>query len=182
MKNRRSFLKKSAIGLLSTPFIPISKIIEGNKSNDTAVVKDAEQSEIFYVRPNTAIAINISKRSDNISSVSICTEELIPGSKIPMHKHLHEDEYFFIMKGTGIVVANDSEIPFKPGTSIVVPKDTGHEFRNTGNENVSFSFGFSPSGAEEFFKQIGTPKGQTFQQKPKEEFDALAAKFGFVFK
>jgi len=47
-------------------------------------------------------------------------------------------------------------------------------------ENIFFVL--SPAGFEDFFRQIGTPKGQPFKQKPKEDFGAICRKFGMVFK
>jgi hypothetical protein len=49
----------------------------------------------------------ISKISDNIDSISICVEEILPGNGIAIHKHMNEDE-----------------IPVNKGTTAFVPKGT----------------------------------------------------------
>lgn len=181
MKNRRSFLKTSALSISAAPFISIRETLFDNFAND-AVVKQPDQCETFFVRENTPITFNISKTTDNISSVSLLTEELIPGSAIPVHKHLNEDEYFFFISGTGVITIDDKEYIFKPGTSAFVPKNTWHGLKNNSNDKVFFSFGYSPSGFEGFFREVGTPKGQPFMQKPKDEFESIAKKYGMVFK
>ena len=146
------------------------------------VVKQSAQCEIFFVRENTPITIHLSKKSDNVSTFSICTEELLPGGVIPAHKHINEDEYFYFISGTGIIIADEKESSFKPGTSAFVPKNTWHTIKNAGTDKVFFQFGYSPAGFEDFFRQIGTPEGQRFKQKPKEVIDAIAGKFGMVFR
>jgi len=178
MKTRRTFLKTSVIGV-SGAFVPFSNLLG---SVDTAIVKQPEEYETFLVRENTPITFNISKKTDGISSVSLLTEELVPGSVIPMHKHIHADEFFFFSQGTGIFILDDKTFSFKPGTTAFVPKNTWHSLKNTGDDNVIFNFGFSPAGFEEFFREIGTPKGQQFKEKSEKERTAIADKYGMVFK
>ena len=174
-------MKTSALGVSGAPLMSIPAILFNDAINE-ALVKQPEDCETFYVRPNTPITFNISKTKDNILSVSLLTEELIPGSSIPVHKHLHEDEFFFIISGTGIIKIDEKAFPFKPGTTAFVPKNTWHAFNNNGNEKVVFFFGYSPAGFEGFFREVGTPKGQEYKPRPKEEFDAIAKKYGMVFK
>jgi len=101
------------------------------------VVKQSAQCEIFFVRENTPITIHLSKKSDNVSTFSICTEELLPGGVIPAHKHINEDEYFYFISGTGIIIADEKESSFKPGTSAFVRKNTWHTIKNTGIRSFS---------------------------------------------
>ena len=68
-----------------------------------------------------------------------------------MHKHLHSDEYFYFLSGTGTVIIKDKESTFKAGTSAFVPRNTWHSIKNTGSESVHMLFGFSPVGFEDFF-------------------------------
>ncbi len=182
MIKRRHFLKASALSALGSSFIVIPSALKAGSSDPSPVVKQPEQCETFFVRENTPITFHLSKVSDNIQNVSVCTEVIQQGGSIPTHKHVYSDEYFYFISGTGTITANDVETPFKPGTSAFVPGNTWHSLKNTGVENVFLVFGYSPSGFEDFFRQIGTPKEQPFKQKPKEEFDAICQKFGMVFK
>lgn len=178
MKNRRTFLKNSALGA-GAAFVSFTDLLE---SGEAAIVKQPEEYETFFVRENTPITFNISKHKDGVSSVSLLTEELVPGSVIPIHKHLRADEFFFFHQGTGIFIVDEKTFPFKKGTTAFVPKNTWHSLKNTGDEKVIFSFGFSPAGFEDFFREIGTPKGQEYKQKSEKERDAIAKRYGMVFK
>jgi len=182
MKNRRNFLKTSALSISAIPFISVQQSSFNNLINETAIIKQPEECETFYVRENTPITFHLSKTTDNIFSVSLLTEELIPGSIIPVHKHLNEDEYFFFLSGSGEITVDDTTFKFKPGTTGFVPKNTWHTIKNSGNEKVVFCFGYSPAGFEGFFREVGTPKDQEFKPKPKDEFDKIAKKYGMVFK
>lgn len=180
MKNRRHFLKTSVLGAIGAPLFVSARPPFNTLLN--ASVKQMEDCETYYVRENTPITFNICKAVDNINSVSLMTEEIIPGGGIPEHKHLNEDEFFIFIHGTGTLTIDDASFSFKPGTTAFVPKNTWHSLSNSSNDKVVFTFGYTPAGFEGFFKEVGTPKGQLFKQKPKEEFDAIAKKYGMVFR
>jgi len=181
MKTRRTFLKTSAFGISGTAFFSFTDLFANGSANGT-IVKQPEDYETFFVRENTPITFNISKKKDGVSSVSLLVEELVPGSVIPMHKHLYADEFFCFHQGTGDFTVDEKTFSFKAGTTAFVPKNTWHSLKNTSSEKVIFSFGFSPAGFEDFFREIGTPKGQEFKPKSDEERLAIAKKYGMVFK
>ena len=62
--------------------------------------------------------------------------EIAPGGHTPLHAHDWEHEAF-ILSGTGVVVSNDGETPFKPGDAIFMPGGEEHHFKNTGGEPVT---------------------------------------------
>ena len=182
MTKRRHFLRTSAFGFFGSSMFSLPAILNAESRDQGSIVRQPGECDTYFVRENTPITIHISKSGDNVPGVSLCSEELQAGSIIPTHKHINEDEYFYFMSGTGIIIVDDKEFSFKQGTSGFVQRNTWHSIKNTGNDIVSFQFGYSPAGFEDFFRQIGTPKGQPFKQKPKDEFNSIATKFGMVFK
>ena len=181
-KNRREFIQLSSLGffspLMSSVIIPKSIAFDSKK----AVVSQPGEGETFFVRENTPITIRVSKRRDSVDTISLCTEDLQPGGKIPVHKHLHEDEFFIFHKGSGIIEIDAVEFPIKSGTSGWVPRDTWHSISNHSSELLIFTFGYSPAGFEDFFRQIGTPKGSPFKPKTSQEIISIAEKYGMVYK
>jgi mannose-6-phosphate isomerase-like protein (cupin superfamily) len=178
-KNRREFIQLSSWGFL-TPLmisVPVTK-----SENKKAIVSQPEDGETFFVRENTPITIRVSKKTDSIHSISICTEEIQPGGKIPVHKHLHEDEFFIFQKGIGTIEIDGAEFPVKPGTTGLVPSSTWHSITNNSPEVLIFTFGYSPAGFEDFFRQIGTIKGLPFKAKAMEEIKSIAGNYGMVYK
>jgi mannose-6-phosphate isomerase-like protein (cupin superfamily) len=181
MKNRRNFLQAAAIGLLA-PMVSLPKLAIANELNNHGIVMQPGDGETYFVRENTPITIKVSKRTDDIDSVSICTEEIPSGGGIPIHKHLNNDELFFFHKGKGTFILDEKEIQVEEGSTAFVPKGTWHGLKNTGSELLIFTFGFSPAGFEDFFRQIGTLKGTPFKAKTKEEIKVLAKKYGMLYK
>ena len=181
MLMRREFVQTAITGLVGSAMIPFTKFGSSENLNKKGLVKNVNECETYFGRENTSITIHISK-SDNIDSMSICTEELLPGFSIPVHKHLYADEIFHIIKGSGIFTLDNEEIQINVGGSAFVPKDTWHGLKNTGTELLLLTFGFSPAGFEDYFRQTGTLKGLPFKPKPQEQHDLLAKKYGMVYK
>jgi hypothetical protein len=46
--------------------------------------------------------------------------------------------------------------------------------QNNGSENIQMRFGYTPSGFEGFFREVGTPVGQPFIKKTMDERRAIA--------
>ena len=182
MKNRRSFLKATSAAMLSSTLVSLPQISFANYSNKNGIVRNADEGETYFVRENTPITIKVSKQADGVDSVSICTEEIPLSGGIPIHKHLNNDELFFFHKGNGTFILDEQEFAVSEGSSAFVPRGVWHGLKNTGNELLVFTFGFSPAGFEDFFRHTGTIKGVPFKAKTEEEKNSLAKKYGMVFK
>jgi mannose-6-phosphate isomerase-like protein (cupin superfamily) len=182
MKNRRSFLKATSAAVMSSTLISSPQFGYANYANKKGIVRNADEGETYFVRESTPITIKVSKETDGIDSVSICTEEIPLSGGIPVHKHLNNDELFFFHKGNGTFILDEQEFVVSEGSSAFVPRGVWHGLKNTGNELLVFTFGFSPAGFEDFFRQIGTLKGTPFKAKPQDEIESIAKKHGMVYK
>ena len=49
-------------------------------------------------------------------------EDMIPGRKMRIHKHLNNDELIFIHKGEGTFTLDEQSIEVKTGTVVFVPR------------------------------------------------------------
>jgi mannose-6-phosphate isomerase-like protein (cupin superfamily) len=60
-----------------------------------------------------------------------------PGDK-PRGPHLHDgfEECIYVLKGTGVTVAESGELPIKPGDIVLIPPNEKHMTRNTGRESL----------------------------------------------
>jgi mannose-6-phosphate isomerase-like protein (cupin superfamily) len=182
MKDRREFFQVTAGCFLGPLITSIPQLNSTGNQNKKGVVRQPEDGETYFVRENTPITIQVSKKTDHLDSTSLCTEEILPGGGIPVHKHLNEDEFFVFQKGNGIIDLDGEEFPVKSGTMGLVPRATWHSVKNNGSELLIFTFGYSPAGFEDFFRKIGTPKGTAFKAKTIEEIMLIAEKYGMVYK
>ena len=82
---------------------------------------------------------------------TLFTDVTPPGGGPPLHYHLNEDEWFFILEGRAEVYKDNvwAEVPV--GTVVFSPKGVVHAFRNPGDKPLRMLIQTAPSGLENFF-------------------------------
>ncbi|HET9745305.1 MAG TPA: cupin domain-containing protein [Chitinophagaceae bacterium] len=181
MPSRRQFLQKGSFGFLSSLLLPFSPL--ANQTSDfTGLVVNEDGGEAIQMRDGTAIVkIKIAK-VQGAESISFLFESFRPGDTLPVHKHLNEDELIFLHKGSGLFTLGDKQYQIKEGAVALVPKGVWHGLQNNGIENIEMRFGYTPSGFEGFFREVGTPVGLPFIKKTIDERRAIAKKWGMIYK
>ena len=164
------------------PIILPLTVLSKSTTDFEGIVVNENDGEAFRLRDGRAVVkIKISKRQGP-ASMSLLTSTVATNDAIRIHKHLHEDEIFFIRQGTGIFTLGDREHAVAGGSLIFIPKGIWHGLKNTGAEEITTVFGYSPAGFEDFFKELGTAVDKPFVEKSTEERKAIAKKWGMVYK
>ena len=71
-----------------------------------------------------------------IKSVGIVRLE--PGATIGEHSHEGDEDFYYCLSGTGVVVDNGTEHPFTPGTLQITRSGESQAIRNTGETELVF--------------------------------------------
>jgi mannose-6-phosphate isomerase-like protein (cupin superfamily) len=180
---RRKFLQTGLIGFCTAFFATLPKISFAKFNlNKGIVVHENEGVHILTGRGKVPMTIKISKTKNGIDNISFCVEDMLPGRKMRVHKHLNNDELIFIHKGEGSFTLDEEVMNVKSGDVIFVPRDTWHGLDNTGKENLLMAFQYSPAGFEEYFIENGTLVGMPPKERTKEEYAATEKKYGMVYK
>jgi len=180
MTSRRQFFRQGSLGLF--PFILPLSVFSKYTSDFEGIVVNEDDGEAFRLRDGRAtVKIKISKRQ-GAASMSVLTSTVPTNDAIRIHKHLNEDEIFFIRHGGGLFTLGQNEHPVSAGSLIFIPKGVWHGLKNTGTEEIATVFGYSPAGFEDFFKELGTAADKPFIEKTTEERKAIAKKWGMVYK
>ena len=85
----------------------------------------------------------ILSKSDPISSQmdAMTRGFLAQGAKFDWHEHENIDEFFLVLRGTGVIKFKDSaEIKYKKNDLIYIPANLSHQIQNTGTEENEFFF------------------------------------------
>ena len=168
---RRKFLQTSIAGFCATLFASLPKISLAKSyfsSGKGIVVRKDEGIHLLTGRRKVPITIKLSKSKHGIDGISFCVEDLNPGRKMRIHKHLNNDELIFIHKGEGSLTLDEEVIEVKAGDVAFVPRDTWHGLDNTGKENLLMVFQYSPAGFEEYFIENGTLEGMQTKVRTEE--------------
>lgn len=124
---RRKFLLTGATGVLTTIFgsLPKPGLSQSFSADDKAIVVREEEGIHILTRRKVPITIKISKKKYGVDNISFCVEEMIPGRKMRVHKHLYNDELIFIHKGEGTLTLDEELVEAKTGDVIFVPGGYG---------------------------------------------------------
>ena len=181
---RRKFLKAGATGVVTALFgsVPTIGFAQSSSDNNKGIVVHEDEGIHILTRRQVPITIKISKTKDNINNISFCVEDMVPGRKMRIHKHLYNDELIFIHKGEGTLTLDEQLVELKTGTVAFVPRGVWHGLDNTGNENLLMVFQYSPAGFEEYFIENGTPAGLPARERTEEEYVISEKKYGMVYK
>ena len=182
---RRKFLQTGVAGFCTALFSSLPKIsfAKSYSSNDKGiVVHEDEGIHILTGRRKVPITIKISKTKHGVDGISFCVEDMSPGRKMRIHKHLNNDELIFIHKGEGILTLDEESIEVKTGDVVFVPRGIWHGLDNTGKENLLMVFQYSPAGFEEYFIENGTQVGMPAKEKTEAEYTITEKKYGMVYK
>ncbi len=101
------------------------------------------------------------------SALVMGTQTLSPGAVIPAHRHLYQDEVWFIHKGQGRVTLEGQAATILPGMSVYIPRQTWHGLRNTGTGLLQWAWIGAPPGVEEFLRELsraGAPSPEALQE------------------
>jgi mannose-6-phosphate isomerase-like protein (cupin superfamily) len=82
-----------------------------------------------------------------------------PGFAPPLHRHLHEDEMFYVLSGSVQFQCDGEEFPAGPGDFVLLPARLPHTFIVGADEPLRTLQLTTPSGFEHFAAEAGEPAG-----------------------
>src|SRR5258705_7785046 len=92
---RRKFLQTGVAGFCTALFAGLPKISFAKSASNNGkgiVVHEDEGIHILTGRRKVPITIKISKTKHGIDGISFCVEDMTPGRKMRIHKHMNNDE------------------------------------------------------------------------------------------
>jgi len=93
--------------------------------------------------------------ADTGGALSVFEAVVPPHGGPPMHSHRSEDEAFYILSGELELRAGDRAFTAAAGDFVFVPRGDRHTFTNTGDDDATMLFLYTPAGFERFFLQAG---------------------------
>jgi quercetin dioxygenase-like cupin family protein len=94
---------------------------------------------------------------DTDGNVFIWEERVPPQGGPPPHRHLAEDEVFYVLAGELSFFSDEGATKVGSGTLVHLPKGSVHTFKNTGATEAVALVLTAPAGFERYFAAIGTP-------------------------
>lgn len=183
-QHRRKFLKAGIFSFFTALLVKIPKTGFSQSIPDPGkgFIVHSDEGEQILTRRKARITLKISREKHGVDSMSFCTEEIIPGRKLRVHRHHYHDELIFIHKGMGRFTLGEEEVNVETGSVVFVPKGIWHALENTGKENITMLFSYSPAGFEGYFRENGTGPGMPDKTRTEEELKEARRKYGMEYK
>lgn len=177
-KGRRSFLV--GVGGLGMSNVLGSVRTEGAAAQAGQVVGANEGEHLIHFRDHGNIFIKFGSATGS-ENLAMGTQQVMAGGGIPVHRHLHMDEAFYILEGKGTVSPNDVSHSFQKGATVFIPRNTWHGFANP-EEDLLLLWITAPAGLDGFFRETCSPPGVPTKQFTREQIKEIALKYGTEFR
>ncbi len=182
--SRKRFFKSAGIlgaaGLLQKlPFTEHVSTLEP----DPDFILGPDEGEVYLIGERQGkVTIKVDKQNKGVETMSLLTEDIVPGDGIPVHKHGGEEELIYIEKGKGILTFDDDEFEVSPGWMSIVPRGVWHGLRNESEQMLRMVFGYSPAGFEGYFRAIGVRPGEPWKELTGEEWARINDEFAVTYR
>jgi mannose-6-phosphate isomerase-like protein (cupin superfamily) len=153
----------------------------GSAADSSPAAIGADEGELVFVARDP-VRIKISPDGGS-GRFAMITQDVSPGTSIPVHCHDAEDEVIFIQAGAGEATLGDKTVPLSAGSTLFVPQGTWHGGRNTGESVLKWIAIYSPSGFEGYFREIGRrAPADPPRRRSAEEMAALDRRFHIRYR
>jgi len=173
--SRRSFLQTAGVAGVAAA---VGKVGTAAAQGYVLGATEGEHLVHFRDRGNIFIKVGSATGSDNLA---LGTQQVMVGTGIPIHRHFHMDEAFYVLEGGGIFILNDVRHFFEKGGTIFIPKNSWHGFANPDHE-LLLLWVVTPAGLDGFFRDTCTPPGVRPKQFTQEQINEIARKYGTEFR
>src|SRR5260370_24728489 len=164
-------------GGLAAPLIPIEQAAPATKPSPLMLASNKGERREFRTRPGVTFTLKIDPKNGGSEHMTVVTEDMAPGDKIPTHRHPHADELIFIQSGTGRVTLGDQVQEAHAGAIVFIPSDTCIWMDNVGKIHLTHIDVWSAPGFQEYMLAISVPAGQPVVPLSKAEVDELRKKY-----
>lgn len=98
-------------------------------------------------------SVKISSR-DTSGAFAVLAGLVPPNGGPPLHRHLYQDEWFYIVDGQFLFEADGKNIPAGPGDTVFLPRGSRHTLQNVGNTAGRTVVTVVPGGLDLFFEEV----------------------------
>lgn len=156
--------------------------LEGMKTQAAAVasggqVLDAGRGEhLKHFRDGGDIFIHA-----GTNSLATGTQQIKAHGGIPIHRHLHMEEAFYVIGGGGACILNDVPHAVSAGASIFIPRNSWHGFK-TSTDDLVVLWIMSPGGLDGFFRETCSAPGAAPKDLDAGQIRQIALKYQIEFR
>jgi quercetin dioxygenase-like cupin family protein len=153
---RRNFLKTAASALPLALAEPFASALESQTipTPQAHLVRASEDRFGEVHSPGYTEILFKTSTAETPSVFAIEHTKIMPGWGPPLHLHLAQDEWFYVLDGQVLAQVGDQRVTLHPGDSVLGPRNIPHAFVAIGPTPAHMLITFSPAGQmEQFFRE-----------------------------
>jgi quercetin dioxygenase-like cupin family protein len=114
------------------------------------------QTGLTIESPKIGQTITFLRTAQDTGGEELTIEALMrPGAFMPPHRHLHQQETFEVLDGTGTFTVAGRKLVATAGEHVQIAVGVGHRFRNVSSSDVRLQATLTPAlRTEELFEQL----------------------------
>ncbi|HTV07987.1 MAG TPA: cupin domain-containing protein [Candidatus Aquilonibacter sp.] len=152
---RRNFLKTAAAALPLALADPLASALEPETAPAPPIHLVRAHDDRFGETHSPGYTELLFKTStaETPSVFAIEHTKIMPGWGPPLHLHLAQEEWFYVIDGQVLAQVGDRRVTLNPGDSILGPRNVPHAFMAIGPAPAHMLITFTPAGhMEQFFR------------------------------
>ena len=123
--------------------------------------------------------IKASPKSGSLNAVMVL-DSLLPGFKTTFHIHKKQDEFFYVINGSGTAELDSVKYDIGPGTVIFVPRGMVHNLSVSNKGPMNLLFFFDRPGVDEWFREAHEKYFSKSLPMTIEACNQLGVKYGYI--
>lgn len=162
--NKRVSIFLAAALLMASPIFALDLFGKNKKKEETEPAKSRNfisfDDATYNTSPDKRIGAKIIVDTNSVGpSIAALTHlTYLPGAHVPSHRHVYVTEILYVLEGNLTVrIATETKV-LGPNATAFIPPKTFHELMNDSLDVVKFLQYYSPSGAEEEYRNWENPK------------------------
>lgn len=140
-----------------------------------AQVMSWEQGEVLFDQRDRITTIKVSPVQGS-KDLALVTQDMPPGTGIPIHRHDRSEEILFIHSGSATVILGDEQILLNAGDIVYVPPGTYHGLENP-QSSVQILGVVTPPGLEHAFREMFWHPGEPPKELSEHQRTAIGEKY-----
>jgi mannose-6-phosphate isomerase-like protein (cupin superfamily) len=119
-----------------------------------SVLKSEEGQSYWFLDSLVTVKVSGAQTSNRLTILDFLNP---PGFAPPTHRHLVEDEVFYVISGSAVFYCDGETFPVEAGDTVFLPVGSTHSFRVSDEQPFRTLQITVPSGFEEFTAEAGAP-------------------------
>src|SRR5215217_4483673 len=128
--------------------------ITTHRADTGVILRPADGERVPPFQDGRTMLLKIGPSLTSSQELFIATEEMPPGTAIPLHRHERHEEALFLHRGQVTVTLGARRVIVAAGTLVYIPAATWTSVENTGHETASVVGIFAEGAVEPCFRRL----------------------------